>query len=167
METVLKFDRVILVKELNDKIKKVGDTFEIANVLNNSSFLLRDAKSRVAVGVVSFEDFDKHFVPEENFKGWTNWQPFVGYDGQNDCFYRTNKKRVQVKFVTDKVRAEACCCKDDEFNLSYGIQLAYLRCLKKTISKKVDKLQKEVCQLDKELCDISRAEKQMIGSLDA
>ena len=52
METILKFDRVILTKELNDKIKKVGDVFEIANILDNS-FLLREAKSRVAVGVVS------------------------------------------------------------------------------------------------------------------
>lgn len=168
MNTVLKFDRVVLIKELNDKIKKVGDVFEIANILDNS-FLLREAKSKVAVGVISFEDFDKHFVPEENFQGWTRWTPFVGYDGQSDCFYRTNRKRVQVKFLTNKVRTEACINKkdNDEFNLSFGIQLAYLRCLKKAMSKKVYVMQKEICELEKEICDISQAEKKMINSFYA
>ena len=57
METTLKFDRVILVKELNERFKKVGDVFEIANILDNT-FLLRDGSTRVAIGVVSFEDFE-------------------------------------------------------------------------------------------------------------
>ena len=63
MNTVLKFDRVILIKELNDKIKKVGDVFEIASILDNA-FLLREAKSKIAVGTISFDDFEKHFVHE-------------------------------------------------------------------------------------------------------
>lgn len=171
MNTVLKFDRVILIKELNEKIKKIGDAFEIANILEDS-FLLREAKTRIAVGVISFEDFDKHFVSEENFAGWTQWQPFAGYDGQTDCFYRTNRKKVQVKFLTDKVRAEASCCKKDEFSLHFGIQLAYLRCLKKAMNKKIyelqdeaHKIQKEIYRLDKEIYDINQAEKKIINSL--
>lgn len=168
MDTVLKFDRVILIKELNDKIKKVGDTFEVANILDNS-FLLRDARSRVAVGVVSFEDFDKHFVLEENFKGWTKWTQFAGYDGQSDCFYRTNRKKTQVKFITNNLRAEACVNKKDkdEFNLHFGIQLAYLRCLKKANCKKVDKLQEDINNLDNEIFDLMQAERQMLKSLTA
>lgn len=166
MDTILKFDRVVLAKELNDKIKRVGDVFEIANIIDNS-FLLREAKSKVAVGVISFEDFDKHFVPEENFKGWTRWTPFVGYDGQNDCLYRTNRKKVQVKFVTDKVRSEACCCKDDEFNLSFGIQIAYLRALNKAMAKKSDELQEEMNRLNKEIYENLKIERKMINSLDA
>lgn len=166
METILKFDRVVLTKELNDKIKKVGDVFEIANILDNS-FLLREAKSRVAVGVVNFEDFDKHFVSEENFKGWTRWTQFVGYDGQNDCFYRTNHRKVQVKFVTDKVRGEACCFRGDDFNLSFGIQLAYLRCLNKVMLKKSDELQEEMYRLNKEIYENIKIERKMINSLDA
>ena len=164
MESTLKFDRVILIKELNEKIKKVGDVFEVANILDNS-FLLREAKSKVAVGVVSFEDFEEHFVHEENFRGWTNWIPMVGFDGQNDAYYRTNRRKTQVKFITDKVRAEACCCKDDGFNLFFGVQLAYLRCLKKAMCIKSDKLQEEVYRLDKEIYDINQAEKKMINSL--
>ena len=71
MNTTLKFDRVVLTKELNDKFKQIGEVFEIANILEDS-FLLRSTKTKVAIGVVNFEDFDKHFVHEENFKGWTN-----------------------------------------------------------------------------------------------
>lgn len=166
METILKFDKVILVQELNDKIKKVGDAFEIANVLDNS-FLLRDAKSKVAVGVVNFSDFNKHFVPEENFKGWTNWTPLTGFDGQTDAFYRTNRRKTQVKFITDKVRSEACCCKDDDFNLFFGVQLAYLRCLNKALLKKAAKYEKELEKIGSEISDNIKIEKKMINSLGA
>lgn len=165
MKTTLKFDRVILIKELNDKIKKVGETFEIANVLQDS-FVLREANSKVAVGVVSFEDFEKHFVHTENFTGWTNWTPFAGFDGQNDCMYRTNKRKVQVKFVTDKVRAECSCHKDDDFNLSFGIQMAYLRALNKMYSKKAAEYEEELKKINIEMIDNERIIKKMISSLE-
>lgn len=165
MDTILKFDKVILTKELDEKFKKVGEEFEIANVLDDS-FLLRDTKTRVAIGVVSFEDFDKHFVAAENFKGWTQWTPFAGWNGQTDCFYRTNRKKVQVKFVTDKVRAEACLNKkEDEFNLYFGIQLAYLRCSNKAMAKRSDELQEEMRRLNNEIYDNIRIERKMINSL--
>lgn len=164
MNTTLKFDKVILTKELNDKFKQVGETFEIANILEDS-FLLRSAKTRVAIGVVSFEDFDKHFVHEENFKGWTNWTPLVGFDGQSDAFYRTNRKKVQVKFLTSKVRAEACRCNKDDFNLSFGIQLAYLRCLNKAREQQRTALNAELAFVERELAENEAIIKKMVNSL--
>lgn len=164
METTLKFDRVVLTKELNDKIKKVGEVFEIANILDDS-FLLREAKTKLAVGVIKFYDFDKYFVHEENFVGWTKWQKFVGYDGQSDCMYRTNGKKVQVKFLTDNVRAESCCHRKDDFNLSFGIQLAYLRCLTKAMNKKAGEYQEKLHKLNEEILDNIAIEKKMINSL--
>lgn len=165
METTLKFDRVVLIKELNDKFCKIGEVFEIANILDGS-FLLRDAKTRVALGVVSFEDFEKHFVHAENFKGWTQWTPFTGYDGQTDAYYRTNRKKVQVKFVTDKVRAESSKHKDDEFNLYFGIQLAYLRALNKAQMKKVAKYEEESKKANLEIIENDRIMQKMINSLE-
>lgn len=165
METILKFDRVILVKELNDRVKKIGDVFEVANILDGH-FLLREEKSKVAVGVVSFEDFDKHFVAEPNFKGWTQWTPIVGFDGQSDVVYRTNRRKTQVKFIKDKVRAESCCCKDDDFNLFFGVQIAYLRCLNKALSIKKSGLENELKNIDIEIIDNDRAIKKMISSLE-
>lgn len=165
METVLKFDKVILIKELDDKIKKVGDAFEIAKVLDNS-FLLREAKSKVAVGVISFEDFDKHFVKAEEFKGWTPWTAFTGFDGQTDVCYRTNRRKVQVKFITDKVRAESCCHKCDDFNLFFGVQTAYLRCCNKLLNKKKLELNKTVCDIESEIAENEHILKKMINSLN-
>lgn len=164
METTLKFDRVILTKELNERLKQVGDVFEIANIFDGS-FLLRDAKTKLAIGTVSFEDFEKHFVHEENFKGWTNWQRFNGYDGQNDCMYRTNGKKVQVKFLTDKVRAESCCHKENEFNLAFGLQSAYLRCLNKALEIKKKKCEEELKKIEMEIIDNERIIQKMINSL--
>lgn len=168
METTLKFDKVILTKELNDKFCKVGEIFEIANILEDS-FLLRDAKTRVALGVVSFADFEKHFVHEENFKGWTQWTPLVGFDGQTDAYYRTNRRKTQVKFLTDKVRGESFLnVKDgDEFNLYFGIQIAYLRCLNKAHLKKATEYEDALKKIDIEMVDNERIIKKMIASLPA
>lgn len=158
MNTTLKFDRVVLVEELNEKFKQVGEVFEIANIFDNS-FLLRDSKTRDALGVVSFEDFNTHFVAEESFKGWTKWQQFIGFDGQNDASYRTNGKKVQVRFLTNKVKAEACCCKDDKFNLSFGLRVAYLRCLNKSLTEKKLAAEREIAENENIL-------KKMINSLN-
>lgn len=165
MDTVLKFDRVILTKELNEKIKKVGDVFEIANILEDS-FVLREADTKVAVGVISFEDFEKHFVHEENFKGWTKWQSLIGFNGQTDAMYRTNRKKVQVEFTTDKVRAESCCNKkEDEFNLSFGIKIAYVRCVNKMLTKQKTECENKLKMIDREILENKDVTKKMIGSL--
>ena len=164
MKTTLKFDRVILTKELNEKLNKVGEAFEIANIIDGS-FVLRSAKTKIAVGVVSFEDFDNHFVREENFKGWTNWTPLVGFDGQTDAMYRTNRKKTQVKFVTTKDRAECCCSKDDDFNLGFGIQLAYLRCLNKARTRQRLELEEKLNMVEHEIAENETIMKKMVNSL--
>lgn len=165
MNTTLKFDRVILTKELNDRFRQVGETFEIASILGDS-FLLRDAKTRDALGVVSFEDFENHFVNDENFKGWTKWTQMFGFDGQSDVFYRTNKKKVQVKFLTNKVRAESCCCRDDDFNLVFGIHLAYLRCLNKAREAQRAELEAKLNMVNCEIAENENMIKKMVNSLD-
>lgn len=163
MKTTMKFDRVILIKELNEKFCKIGEVFEVANILENS-FLLRDAKSKLAIGVVDFQDFENHFVHEENFKGWTQWTPLTGFDGQSDAYYRTNRKKVQVRFITDKVRAESSRHREDDFNLYFGIQLAYLRALNKAYSKKKIVLEEELKKINSEMIDNERIMQKMVNS---
>ena len=165
MDTVLKFDKVILTKELNEKIKQVGETFEVANILEDS-FLLRSAKTKVALGVVSFEDFERHFVATSNFKGWTKWQPLVGFDNQSDAFYRSNGKKTQVKFLTTKVRGECCCCKTDDFNLAFGIQLAYLRALNKARNKQRIELEGKLNMVEHEIAENNTIIKKIVNFLD-
>lgn len=165
MNTTLRFDRCVLVKELNEKFKQIGETFEVANV-SEDSFLLRSAKTKVAVGAVSLEDFDKHFVYEENFKGWTDWQSIVGFDEQTNAVYKTNLKKVRVKFPTSRVCAEACCCRDDDFNLSFGIHLAYLRCLNKAREKQRAELSEKMKIVEHEIAENKHIIKQMVNSID-
>ena len=165
MDTVLKFDRVILTKELNERIKKVGDVFEVANILDGS-FLLREAKTKVAIGVISFEDFEKHFVKEEEFSGWTKWTPLTGFNGQTDALYRTNRRRVQVKFLTANVKATAFCNRKDDFNLFFGVQMAYMRCLNKAWSKQKASLEEALKIVNQEMTDNKRSIEDMINSLD-
>lgn len=162
--SVLKYDKVILVKEFGEKMKKVGEVYEIASILD-SDFLIRDSKTKIALGVISFEDFDKHFVHEDNFKGWTKWSPLVGFDGQSDAFYRSNGKKTQVKFLTDNVRAECCCCNDDDFNLSFGIQLAYLRALNKARLKQKAELEETMKSVEHEIAENNTIIKKMVNSL--
>ena len=166
METTIKFDRVVLVEELNEKFSKIGEVFEVANILDNS-FLLRDAKTKVAIGVVSFADFEKHFVHEENYKGWSSWQKFNGIDGQNDCVYRTNRRKTQVRFLTDKVMGESFTNKGDEFNLYFGLNLAYLRARNKALAKKKAEYERELKNIDIELIDNERVIKNMINRLES
>lgn len=165
METVLKFDRVILVKEFNDKFKKVGESYEVA-VIREDSFLLRETSTKIAIGVISFEDFERCFVKEEDFKGWTNWTELNGENGRTDVFYRTNKKRVQVKFLTDKVKAEASCHHMNDFNLFFGIQLAYLRCENKALLKREEKYTKELSRIYSDMTDNKTMMRKMINALE-
>ena len=165
MNSVLKYDRFILTKELNEKVKNIGECYEVANILE-SSFILRDARSKVAVGVVDFEDFDNHFVKEDNFKGWTPWQQMIGFDGQTDAYYRTNRRKTQVKFLTAKVRGESCCNKVNDFNLTFGIQTAYIRALNKAHEQKKAKLEKELKEINHEIAENNSIMKRMINSLE-
>lgn len=166
MDTVMKFDRVILMKEMGDRFSTVGQVYEVASILNGESFLLRDAKTKIASGVISIEDFDKHFVIENECIGWTPWQKFVGFDSQNDCLYRTNFKKVQVRFLTDKVRAETCCSKNDEFNLSFGIRLCYLRALNRARAKQKKELEEKLSMVNREIAENEKTMKIMLNSLD-
>lgn len=164
MNTILKYEEVILTKALGDKFRKIGKAYEVANILNDA-FLLRDSKTKTAIGVVSFIDFEKHFIRAEDFKGWTKWEKIVGFDGQTDAMYRTNRKKTQVKFVTTKDRAECCCSKDDDFNLGFGIQLAYLRCLNKARTRQRLELEEKLNMVEHEIAENETIMKKMVNSL--
>lgn len=100
----------------------------------------------------------------KNIKGWTPWQSIVGFNGQTDAEYRTNGKKTQVRFLIDKVRAESCCDNRDEFNLSFGIRMAYLRCLNKAWDKKKIELEKELKFVNSEIAENESFLKKMKNS---
>lgn len=131
---IVRNDKVILIKEM-DNLKLVGETFEVANI-TDTSVIIRDMKSKVAISAVGINDFDKYFKKPEEVNEWTPWSKLLS---GNDivAFYRAKGNKVQVR-LADGTHSEANCNKCDEFNLFFGIQLAYERCLSK-VWKRIEK----------------------------
>lgn len=100
----------------------------------------------------------------EKVTKWTKWMPLTDLNGQTDAFYRSNGKKTQVRFLTSGVRAECCCCKDDEFDLSFGIQLAYLRCLTKARTKQRIELEGKLNMVEHEIAQNLTTIKKMVNS---
>jgi hypothetical protein len=103
---------------------------------------------------------------EKTKSKWTDWEPLVGFNGQTDAFYRTNRKKTQVKFLTSNVRAECCCCRDDDFSLGFGVQLAYLRCLIKAEERQKAELEESLKSIEHEIAANKTIIKKIVNSLD-
>lgn len=166
--SVLKYDRVVLIKEFG-KLRTVGEVYEIANI-TEETFILRDARTKIAVAVIDIKDFEEYFRKEDEVKTWTPWTVFNVDDGRV-AFYRTNRRKVEVKY--DGFKSTAYCSKGDEFNLHFGISLAYRRCLiKQSVKlKKNTEENKKACEallehLDSAIKDNKTFIKRMINSLD-
>lgn len=86
---------------------------------------------------------------------WTDWT--VIEDDSMMGMYKTNHKKVRVKLSDDFV-GESCCSKFDEFDLDFGIRMAYLRCMAKMWKKGRDNIDKEIDAIEGEV-------KEMINSL--
>ena len=102
---------------------------------------------------------------KRNHKGWTSWSPVVGINGQNDCFYKTNGKKVVVRFLKGNIKAEACCNKIDEFNLSTGLQIAYFRCLNKALNKQKAKYEEKIKEINHSISGNNGSIQKLIDSL--
>ena len=127
-------EKVILTNPI-DKLKSVGAVFEIANIVDNY-IVLRDAKTKVAVGICNIVDMDFHFKKFENFTGnkWTSWTNILDETGNIIGFYRTNGKKVQVRSFESNFRGEASCNKTDTFDAWFGLRLAWERMQSKIIA---------------------------------
>lgn len=89
-------------------------------------------------GFISKDVFMDYFT---TFRRWTKWA-----NGKNGTYliengeplsyqYRYNGKRVQIKHGVFK--AEACCHKDDEFDLLVGLSIAMRRLIIKILTNQI------------------------------
>ena len=159
---VLKYDRVILTKEL-DEMTMVGEAYEVASV-KEDSFVIRDVKTKETVGVVDFEEFNNHFEKPENVRGWTSWVKFTGADGYA-AFYRTNFRKVEVRFCGVKAVA-SCNLAEDKFDLYFGVRLAHGRCVHKLLTKEKNRVENELKMINSNLKDNIVLMRKMITSLE-
>lgn len=91
-----------------------------------------------------FELVEKEKEPVKRV--WSKWKLgyIIFYNPNRECiekeiYYRENRKRVQVKLKDGSLRANASCCKEDEFDLSKGRELAERRLIMKYLAREVKK----------------------------
>ena len=80
-------------------------------------------------------------------RSWTKWYlneirftDINGKDVRCNYLYRTNGKKVQIRCGAFK--AEATCCKDDEFEIEKGLNLAKKRLVVKYLDNQVKSIAK-------------------------
>lgn len=155
--TVLRGDKVVLIKPF-DKMQNVGNMYEVAD-FTSTNIILRDCVTKVAACAVSVVDFSNYFDKVENAIGkWTKWQTIIDGLGDVTCFYRTNFKKIEVRiFTSDKfyVTAKATCCKGDNFNMGFGLHLAYLRVVKKRCEIEKNKYKNKIAELNEEIGNVT------------
>ena len=150
--TVFRGDKVVLMKSF-DKMQNIGNMYEVAD-FTNTNIVLRDCATKVAACAVSITDFSNYSDKAENVIGkWTHWHPIIDGLGDVVCFYRTNFKKIEVRiFTSDKfyITAKATCCKNDNFNMGFGIHLAYLRAIKKQCEIEKNKYENKIVEPNEE-----------------
>lgn len=136
MFTIFRNDKVVLIKEF-DKMSTVGQEYEVANI-TDTAVVLRDVTTKIAIGAICIDDFDKYFTKSLKAKKWTAWTKLIVNDN-SVVFYRTNGVKVQVKSVSNVI-GTACCNSGDIFNLYIGIRIAYLRMQNKILNTAINKI---------------------------
>lgn len=130
---IVKNDKVILKNEIGN-LKKIGSTYRVVDI-TNAHIVVENIDNNNETLVIEIDEFENYFDKKENIKEWTTWQKLISPDGDTIAFYRTNMKKVQVKI--DGFKGETTCHKNDEFNLYFGITLAYKRCIEKYLKETI------------------------------
>lgn len=160
---VFKNEKYVLVKKFND-LNVGGTIFEVAN-FTDTAIVLRNATTKIAVCAIDFDSFNEYFKKVEEVKGWTHWINIINPFGEVIGWYKTNYRKVQVK-TTDGTRSESCCCKEDDFNLNFGLNLAMKRCEVKAMDKKIQELNKSLEETRYNQNEIENQIKQMMKNLN-
>lgn len=164
-------DKVVLLKEYDD-LKQVGATYEVGN-FTDKMVILREVKTKIAVGAIPLVDFYEYFEKKEDVRfKFTKWTA-LGDTTTDDtiAMYRTNHKKVQVMLPIEYngsfIRAEASCNKGDDFDLWFGIRLAYARAKVKEHQKIISPYNAERLAKDtRDYKQTKNAIKNMMASLE-
>ena len=167
---VLKNEKVVLIKPMGN-LNSIGNVYEVAN-FTDKKVVLRDERTKIAVASVALDEFETYFAKKESMNVWTDWHDIVDGSERVLGFYKTNGKKVKFK-LPDGTKSEATCNKDDDFNLAFGIRLAYERCMIKFWKQWKSDFEEEIKAIEEEMknCDSKIAEsrntiKRMIRQLD-
>lgn len=111
-------DKIRMVNSIGSFDCLIGHEFEVTEVIDGVVSL----KSSLGLGVMSEDEFKKHFCM---VRQWTHWI----YTTDFYAYKTDNKKYVKVK--KGNYSSKASCHPNDNFNLNTGIEL----CLKRIKDK--------------------------------
>ena len=145
---MIKGDRIKLVKKMG-VFDNIGEICEVTDIQEGGVICFKFGGCHL--GCMSYDEYEKYFEKVETpvKRTWSEWNSkYISFTNINDnrmtgfIKYRTNGKKVQVKLGT--LTAEASCCKEDEFDLEKGLELAKNRVIVKYLNSRVEKLAKSM-----------------------
>ena len=115
----------------------VGHTFEVTS---SSDDLIITFRCEYGIGMMEYDEFKKYFTEKEIWSDWECHDP-------TGAWYRVKGRKVQVMctefgFIS---RATAKCSPCDDFDLDFGIKLAYHRASLKNLMRESLRRSYEKC----------------------
>lgn len=153
---LLKGGKIKLVKEI-EELKSmgygnIGDVYEIVDIKNGG---IQFKFGGMHLGIMSYNEFEEYFKKikyEENNKTestpikltWTEWKPcsdvLKNDPSAKNYSYKTNGKRVIVKYNLINVTSKNSCHPDDIFDIHIGVELGMAQIKEKMILNTIKKL---------------------------
>ena len=159
-------DNVMLIKPF-DKLTAVGSVFTVS-AINQGEFELCMEGVTDTFCIVNIVTLCTYFEKLEENK-WTDWSTLMSRDGKNTvvAYYKTNNRKVIVK-LHNGVKAMATCNTKygDSFNLATGIQLAYMRCISKTLQRGIENYSNVIEEIKRELKENDDKINQLINTME-
>ena len=138
---MIKGDRIKLVKKMG-VFDNIGEICEVTDIQEGGVICFKFGGCHL--GCMSYDEYEKYFEKVETpvKRTWSEWNvneiKFTDINGKDvrcNYLYRTNEKKVQIRCGAFK--AEATCCKEDEFDFEKGLALAKSRLIVKYLDNQV------------------------------
>lgn len=162
-------DKVMMIKGM-ESMCLVGEMFEVIGITENSIVLGREVDG-VAVCAADINTFDQHFAKPKEMNVWTKWQALYDDNYNIYAWYRVRpvkgKVEVKVRFggTGTFIRKTATCSQGDEFDLEFGVGLAYNRCMKEAFRRNANVMRESMEYYNSLLVDNKNKTNEMISSL--
>lgn len=146
-------DKIRLVKKMG-VFDNIGEICEVTDIQDGGVICFKFGGYHL--GCMSYDEYEKYFenVEEPVKREWSEWKHepicFRSLHNNNLAFngrYRTNGKKVEFKVCFTKreaIKTSATCCRDDEFNIKKGLDLAKKRFIVKYLDQQVKDIAKEM-----------------------
>lgn len=153
---ITKGSKIKLVNAMGE-FNNIGEVCDVIKVTEDGVISFKFGNG-MHLGCMSFDEYGRYFVdyvePQKVSREWSGWDydyvNYTEYSGEfmnYDTKSRHNGKKVQIvctEGIHDGLKAEATCCKSDDFDYDKGYTLAYARLLAKMVKRDSELLAKDM-----------------------